>query len=360
MGDPWHVDLAMRVRAWAAVLGVSLAALPPGSLRAADAVSTLQGFSLFTKVDLPRLVGGEVLTERGPLTDFRRGISGQSCYVVRKPPAAVAAYIQTSSPSTTNAADSVYFHTKVAYPAKDSDLDGMSLEMPKSDVRRLVDRTLSVTSKSTDFCMGREEAARIEALVREGKARGAAPAQVARQAWAGLLLARIREFQEKGLANVSPYDMERTPVRPSDEMRSLLAEEPEVQAQFRGLLEETGILPSKEGARLKAVCYAELMNAQIVSTFDLGAVFVKPMANGEFQVLDAQYFSSNAYYVMLTLFHLWPVEGGSATLVWRGDFLSASLLDVTRGTARMAWGLVMMREIKQSIQNFQKGILRDR
>lgn len=337
-----------------------LAMLRSTDLLAGDPLEEIKAFSLFEKVDLPKLLQGEVMTERGPLTNFRRGISGQSCYVVRRPPAAVAAYIQTTAPSTTNSSDSVYFHAKIASPARDSDLDGLRFNLQRSDVRRLVDRTLSVTEKSTDFCMSRAEATRVETVVREGKSKALSSEDIAKQAWTGLLLGRIREFQEKGLANVFPYDMEKTPVSPSDEMRCLLGEEPEIQGHFRGLFEETGILPSPERARLKGSCYAELMNAQIVATFDLGAVFVNPMANGEIQVLDCQYFSSNAYYVLLTVFHLWPipVEGGTATLVWRGDFLSASLLDVTRGTVRMAWGLVMMREIKQSIQSFQKEILK--
>lgn len=358
-----HYDLRSipghRARMLAGMFFLAAAMLRPAGLLAGDPVEEIKAFSLFEKVELPRLLQGDVITERGPLTDFRRGISGQSCYVVRRPPAAVAAYIQTASPSTTNSTDSVFFHAKLASPARDSDLAGLRFNLQRSDVRRLVDRTLSVTGESTYFCMSRAEGARVAVVVREGKSKALSPEGIAKQAWTGLLLGRIREFQEKGLANVPPYDMEKPPVSPSDEMRRLLGEEPEVQGHFRGLFEETGILPSREGVRLKGSCYAELMDAQIVATFDLGAVFVKPMANGEIQVLDCQYFSSNAYYVLLTVFHLWPipVEGGTATLVWRGDFLSASLLDVTRGTARMAWGLVMMREIKQSIQSFQKDIL---
>ena len=342
----------------ALALGVFLA-LPAG-LAAGDALTQLSSFSLFSEVDLPKLLQGEVLTERGPITDFRRGISGQSCYVVRCAPAEVAAYIRTASPSITNRTDSIYFHAKIDDPARSDALAGIALDLPKSDVRRLVDRTMAVTAKSTDFCMSRTEGARAEVQILDGKAKGMASDAIAKQVWTELLLGRLREFQEKGLGQVSPYDMERTPVSPSDEMRRLLEEEPEIQTQFQELLEETGLLPSKKETRRKSAGYAELMDAQIVATFDLGAVFEKPLPNGEFQVLDAQYYSSNAYYVMLTLFHLWPIqtEGGTATLVWRGDFLSAPLLDVTRGTARMAWGLVMMREIKQSIQNFQAKILK--
>lgn len=331
--------------------------LPSAHLAAKDAVAQLEEFSQFSKVDLAKLAQGEVLTERGPLTDFRRGISGQSCYVVRRSPAAVAERIQTAAPPVDN--ENVYFHAKIGSPVRDADLAGLSLDLPKSDVQRLVERTLKVTATSTDFCMSRGEAARMEEVVREGKSAGSAPAVIAQRAWTDLLLGRLREFQEKGISAVSPYDMEKTPVSPGEEMRRLMSEEPEIQAQFRGLLEEVGILPSPTGERLKGAGYAELLNAQIVATFDLGAVFVKPLSNGEIQVLDGQYFSSNAYYVMLTLYHLWPIsaEGGEATLVWRGDFLSAYLLEATRGTPRMAWGLVMMREIKQSIQNFQKNIL---
>lgn len=330
---------------------------PSARLAAKDAVEQLQAFSLFSEVDLPKLIQGEVLTERGPLTDFRRGISGQSCYVARRSPAAVAERIQTSAPLVDN--DHVYFHAKIGSPVREADLAGLALNLRNSDVQRLVERTMKVTAASTDFCMSRGEATRMEAAVREGKGAGAEPSAIAKQAWSALLMERIREFQQNGLQAVSPYDMEKQPISPSEEMRRLMREEPEVQARFQGLLEEVGLFPSKTETRLKGAGYAELLNAQIVATFDLGAVFVKPLSNGEIQVLDVQYFSSNAYYVMLTLYHLWPIstEGGEATLVWRGDFLSAYLLEATRGTPRMAWGLVMMREIKQSIQSFQKSIL---
>ena len=245
-----------RARMMAGIFFLAAAMLCPAGLLAGDPIEEIKGFSLFEKVDLPRLLSGEVITERGPLTDFRRGISGQSCYVVRRPPAAVAAYIQTAAPSTTNALDSVYFHAKIASPTRDSDLEGMRFNPHKSDLQRLVNRTLSVTGKSTDFCMSRAEAARVEALVREGKSKALSPEEIAKQAWTGLLLGRIREFQEKGLANLSPYDMEKTTVSPSEEMRRLLAEEPEIQGHFRGLFEGAGILPSKEEGRLKCAGYA--------------------------------------------------------------------------------------------------------
>jgi hypothetical protein len=346
-----------NARNWAviAVLGLALR-----TFAAEDPLASLRTFSSFTSVDISRLSKGEVLTDRGDGMDFVRGISGEACYVVRKEPAAVARFIISSDPSK-GAPDSVYYHKKFSGVVPDSVFVEMKLDDSKFGQRRVVGKTLEVGGGKADFFMSKAEMVRFEEVAKQGRAAGLKPAEIAAHCWSSLFVGRATAFLKSGLDNLDTYETGRAPVKPADEMRQLLDEVPEVREHFRGLLSQTGLLGSPNAApRLAPACYAELMNAQVSASFDLGAIFVKELPGGEVQVLDCQYYSSAAYYVSLTLFHLWPiqVDGAPATLAWRGDLLSAPLLEVTHGTARMAWGLVMMREIKQSIQIFQKDILK--
>lgn len=345
-----------RVRDWAllAALGMSTCALC-----ADDPLVKLRAFSSFSTVEVSRLAKGEILTERGGAMDFARGISGEACYVVRKDPSAVARFIISSDPSK-NDPDSVYFHKKFTGAVQASDFAGMKLDDSRFAQRRVVGKTLDVGGGKGDFFMSRAEVARFEQIAKQGRAQGLKPAEIAAQCWAGLFAERAGAFLKSGLDRLAPYETGRSPVMPADEMRKLLDEVPEVRDHFRELLSQTGLYPPGGAPRLAPSCYAELLNAQVSASFDLGAVFVKELPGGEVQVLDCQYYSSGAYYVSLTLFHLWPIQldGAPATLAWRGDLLSAPLLEVTHGTTRLAWGMMMMREISKSLQAFQKDILK--
>lgn len=343
-------------RTWILALILGMAAHAPC---AEGPVAKLCAFSGFTGVDLARLAKGEILTERGGASDFPRGISGEACYVVRKDPASVARFIISSDPSK-NDPNNVYYHKKFTGVVQASDFAEMKLDDSRFAQRRVVGKTLDVGGGKGDFYMSKAEVARFEEITKQGRAQGLKPAEIAAKCWSGLFAERACAFLKSGLDGLAPYETGRSPVKPAEEMRQLLDEVPEVRDHFRELLSQTGLYPPAGAARLPPACYAELLNAQVSASFDLGAVFVKDLPGGEVQVLDCQYYSSGAYYVSLSLFHLWPIrlDGATATLVWRGDLLSAPLLEVTRGTARMAWGIVMMREISQSIQGFQKDVLK--
>ena len=88
---------------------------------------------------------------------------------------------------------------------------------------------------------------------------------------------------------------------------------------------------------------------------DLGALYYRSSPDS-WQGVDAPYYASDGYYVLLTFYQMWPVKAGGqdATLVWRGDLISAGSLANLHGMERMGSSTAMMRETQKSISYFLK------
>ncbi|MCX7826786.1 MAG: hypothetical protein N2689_14695 [Verrucomicrobiae bacterium] len=326
----------------------------------ADAVSQLKSVSAFSEIDLKKLADGDILTQRGGLTKFRRCIAGESCYLVMKKPEAVAKFIRTPDPSKTPDG-AVFFHCDYMPPLRDEHLAKWNLGADKFAVRRFVTRTLAITPDKADFAISKQEAQAMAQCLKDSPYRDKQPAETARRCWALTLKNRDKQFGESGLGKIAPYEMDASPISPTGEMKSLLEEHPNVVKEFEPLLNETGLNSSRPGRMAIAPQhYVEMINWDVQATVDLGVVLTKALDDGRYQILDVQYFSSGMYYVSLCLQELWPVtvDGKDATLVWRVDLLSAPTLEVTRGIERMAYAKIMMIEIKKSIQGFKKDIIK--
>ena len=165
--------------------------------------------------------------------------------------------------------------------------------------------------------------------------------------WKGVLLARALAFNSGGIARQPAYAWKGGAVSAADEIGSLLKEAPKVQAQFSGLAAAlTG-----GGAPAKTAHYWELADVEGMAAFSLGATIEKLSATGA-QSADVQYYSSGGYFVLVTFYQMWPVEGG--TLVWRGDLIASPALGELRGMERMGSSAAMMKQIKQFVTAFLK------
>ena len=318
------------------------------------ALAQLKSFSCFEDVSWSALKGGEVQTQRGSLMKFRRGMTGESCYIVKATPAAVAHALQTFDPSGEDS--SVHFHSSIHNPIQDSDLAKLNLESSRYGVKRFVSKTMAVVPEQNDFFISKAEAAQIQKTVKAAGNPGK-PAEAARRAWLEVLKARATEFDQTGLAKLSVYETGGSTVDPVADTKSLFAELPGISSEFEPLLAETGL----EGAstfrkEIAGHLYSEVINYDIQATLELGAIFTRKLPDGRIQILDAIYFSSGIFYISMCLYELWPVQvdGKPATLVWRGDLLSTPTLEVTRGVERIAYGKVMMVEVRKSIESFRK------
>ncbi|MDD2708732.1 MAG: hypothetical protein PHV34_12160 [Verrucomicrobiae bacterium] len=327
----------------------------------ADPVERIKSFATFESIDLQALAGGEVMTQRGPLMKFRRGISGESCYVVLKTVAETSKFIQTSGPLD-DGEQGVNFQSYIQLPAKDEDFAKLKLNSERLPIRRLISGTLSASEQKADFAISRTEAGEMARTVKSLSGSAAKPVDIVRACWINVVKGRTAQFFQTGLTKMTSYEMGASEVNPGAEMRSLMDERSSagIAREFGGLLQDVGLGATAPQNRLQpAINYCELLNWELMSTFDVGAVYSRDLEGGGCQIFDCQYYSSGIYYVSMCFFELWPVKigGKDATLVWRADLIAAPTLEITRGIERMAYGSLMMKEIKKSIKNFQRIIL---
>jgi len=134
----------------------------------------------------------------------------------------------------------------------------------------------------------------------------------------------------------------------------MLSEKPQVAQEFANLLRQCGVLGNDRDLVLKPFQYWGLCDANHRGTLNLGAVYLLPLGD-RFQLLDAEYYVSGSYYSFATLYQVWPIQVGnkSGALIWRGDFFAAPTLAFTRGAERLAYGAIMLQELKKAIRCFQ-------
>ncbi|MDD2707900.1 MAG: hypothetical protein PHV34_07795 [Verrucomicrobiae bacterium] len=315
---------------------------------AAGSVEELQSFTDFKAGDLKKLSGEDILIRRGGLMLFPRGLSSQSCFFVPASAKNTAKAIQMWDP-TLHESLGVYLHKTIQSPPRESDFDSLDLNIAKSPVRWLVDKTLAVKADRFKFQISRAEAARI-AEATQGRAPGA---EAAGQAWKKILMSRAAGFQQNGLSKAPLYEMSDPPIKTTIEIQSLLKEEPRIAERFSRFLAEARLIGAGRAPRSRIAIqyYWELFEAEDHAALCLGASHLKAVGD-HYQVIDCGYYVSNAYYTSLVLFEVWPVEGGS--LVWRADLLSSSSVAAAKGIERMAFSMVMIQEIKKAIRFFQR------
>jgi hypothetical protein len=133
----------------------------------------------------------------------------------------------------------------------------------------------------------------------------------------------------------------------------LTAQSP-VSREFAPLLQQSGVLGEERAVALAPRQYWGLYEANHRVTLNLGATYLLPVED-HYQFMDAEYYVSGTYNGAVTLCEIWPIQlgGKPAALVWRGDFLSAKRFALTKGAERMAYGAIMIQEIKKIIRCFQ-------
>lgn len=326
-----------------------LALLPPVVPRtaAADAASPaaeLAAFSVFPNVDPGQLLkAGDVKTARGPAMSSARGLSAQSCYVVPGPPAKALEALRQWDPSRHRELK-IFLHADLSGGAPGpAGFSRLRSTPDNGSVRKLVDLTQKL---SPELQISREEAKRFSPG--GGGGGGAMPEPVA-SFWAGVLAGRAGEFASGGAARQSAYDHTGQNVRPGEELSDLLRQQDKIRRQFASFLGESGVTGGR--ASLRTENYYELIDVDDEGVLTLGSFASKPTAGGGFQAADVLYYASGGYYVALTLYQMWPVDVGGqpATLVWRGDLISAASLGSLRGVEKLASESAMMKDVSRAV-----------
>lgn len=313
-----------------------------------DAPATLQRFSDFPRIDVKRLLEGEILAERGATTATDNGISAQFCFTVPIPPAETVQRLRNwdaSGVTGTNVYASGVLHT----PGLPADFARLQLDTRQGPTKWLLEKTLAINNGTSELNLSRTDSQRLRACARKDPtSRGVSGC------WATLLAERAATFQRAGFNGVAPYDATgTTPYNQIDELRRVLRERSRVAAELSPVLQGAGLFHG-DGPQLTPSPYWSLFNANHRAVVSLGAIYSLAVAD-RYQVLDAEYYVSGSYYAAATLYEIWPIPlgGGTGSLVWRGDFYVVPLLNYLKGLERIAYGAIMIQEIKHEIRMFQ-------
>jgi hypothetical protein len=319
-----------------------------------DPLATLKQFSDISKIDIKRLLDGEILTQRGSLMDFPNGISTQLCFAVPTSPAETVKRLQMWDP-TRFPALKVYASHDLNDPSKLKEFDSLSLYLDPGNqpVRWFWNLTLATTAKSSDLNLTQIEAAQLSRCI--GKD---ATAKTMGACWGNVLFGRVSGFQRNGFASTLSYEFDVEPINPASHLRSLLQEQILITREFAPLLQRAGLVDG--GAALSPIrpsYYWRLFQADHHATLSLGAVYTLQVGD-HYQQLDLEYYVSGTYYASATLYEIWPIRDGGRTgsLVWCNVLCSAPTLRYASGIERLASGVILTLEFKKCIRAFQESI----
>jgi hypothetical protein len=311
-------------------------------------VEAITNFSDFQQIDLNRVLNGDIFSERGSLMNFPNGISAQTLYALPLPVEQAARGLQLFDPSPYSELNVFAFHA-LHSPCESVDFQALDFQNRQKPVRWLLNKTVATTPARSELNLTHDEAQQLVGCL----AKQADP-QKASECWAKLLQARASAFQQNGLAGMMPYQVAGESVSPAEQIRSMLLEQLEIAHEFLPILKGIGLLGKDTMPSLTPFYYWTLFDADYHGTISLGAVYLLPVGN-HFQIIDLEYYVNANYYTSATLYEVWPVqaEGKSEALVWRGDFFAAPTLRFTKGTERIAYGALMLQDIKKEIRCMQ-------
>jgi hypothetical protein len=320
--------------------------LNPLQAQTNDPVSSVKGFSDFPKLNLSSLLAGEILAERGSLMGFPNGISVQTCFVVPVTAGGTVKRLQGWDPSTHQDLK-VFAYQSLHHPVELADFGKVTFKSNAYPVRWLRDKIVATTATKSELNLSHAEAQALASCVQKTADSG----KVA-DCWANLLAGRASAFQARGYAGAAAYELGNENVLPGFQLRSMLQEQPAISREFAPILRQSGLFNGVT-TNLGPVYYCNYFEADHKATSSLGAIYVLAVGD-HYQVLDTEYYVSANYYTSAVLYEIWPIRVGDKTgaLVWRGDFFAAPTLAVTKGTERVAYGALMLQEIKKSIRHF--------
>jgi hypothetical protein len=306
------------------------------TLSHADPYEEIASFSALAKVDRAKVEKGEIFSARVPGVTLPRGQVIESVFLVEAPVGKTVASLREWNGSR-HSELKVYLHVDLPGAGSPADYVRLAAAPPGGPLREFA----GAGEKDLQL-----SAAEVAQLPPQNGRETLSPAQVS--FWSGLLNARVHAFATGGLPTEPPYGTGPAKIAAAADLTSLLTGEPKYSARFRPLLDALGIGGKPAG---KPEFYWEMTDVHDTAAVTLGAG-----VSGNRQLADVQFYASGGAYVALTLHQLWPVQGpgGPATLVWRGDLLSAGALGELHGIERSVAASVVSREIVRSIGFFQK------
>jgi hypothetical protein len=319
-----------------------------------DPLEGLKQFSSISKIDIKRLLNGEILTQRGPLMNFPNGISSQLCFAVPTSPVETVKRLQTWD-STRCSSLKVYASHKLSDHCELKEFNSLYLYLDpdRRPINWLLAQTLATSAANSSLNLTQIEAGALAGCV--GKD---ASAKTVGSCWANLLFARASGFQRNGFAGTLPYEFDVESLTPASHLRSMFQEQVQITREFSPLLERAGLMNGGAGiSPLKPSYYWRLFEADHHATFSLGAVYALEVGD-HCQLLEIEYYVSGTYYTSATLYDIRPIHYGGKTgsLVWCDVLCSAPVLRFASGIERLASGVILILEFKKMVRCFQDSL----
>ena len=298
----------------------------------------LRSLAQFPSLDLARLQRGEIVSQRGPLGDFSRGIFLESCYFIHAPMEAVGNGLLHWDPLQHRELE-VRLYREYTLPPPVDAFKKVRLSPGISDDKWLLAQTAEAvrTAESGDLHLTNEEVT----LLRQ-------KSLPASEAWQEILRRRSEALARGGLAAVPPYGPDKS-ISPGSEFRGLLSLAPKAARHFQPLTETQPFVVTGKPAS-ETVGYWEATKVRDHTTLQLG-LFAARKSPVSWQLVDCVYYPSDTYFMALDLFQLWPVDGG--TLVWQVGFVSAPFRSYLGGVDRFIAGKQMSQETLDTIKAFR-------
>jgi hypothetical protein len=295
----------------------------------------LAKFSGISNPDIASVVGGKVITERGSGAQGR-DLAVEALFFVKLSPEKATNFIRgwtgTKYPEL-----ETYMHGSV------SDFKKLGSAPNSGPVKVLVANTVKLDPQKPQLHVSQEEAQRAP----HNASPDAMSPEVAKF-WADVLSNRARAFASSGVSGQPAYFFNGEKVQVGSEISRLLNSRGKWKSQYGDLLSTSGYQNS--GGRFSG--FWTMFDVERQAALALGGFYAKSASGGSWQALDLQYYASSGHYALVTLYQLWPAEGGS--LVWRGDLVSAPQLGTLRGVERLASSGVMVKRIEKTVNRMKQ------
>ncbi len=322
----------------------------------AEAIEQIKPISKLPEIDLHKLEQGDIVSARGPLGNFSRGVYAETCFFVHAAVPAVGEKLLHWN-SAKHRELEISRLQEYRWPAPRNAWDSLSLTSSRQGDRWLTDRTgqlLQTPGENTDLHVTQADVSSVQEMTRQARNNSRATQRdaVVNAFWRKLLRSRNDALASGGLAAVPGYSADGVQIETRAEFNQLLRQAPPIAAHFRKL---TNGAPFTSGAStgLEIVPYWEAARARGHTNLH-AAFFVGRKGVSSWQLTDCTYYVSDTYFMSFTLYELFPQDNG--TLVWQIDFASAPFRSFTGGLDRVFASNEMVKEATQTAKLFRADV----
>jgi hypothetical protein len=317
---------------------------------ASSPIEQIRSSSGLPGLDLEKLKRGEIESVRGPLGNFPRGVYVEDCFFVRAPLAVVGEKLLHWDTSRHPELEVSIFR-EYSRPAPPSAFDALALSSNRPKDKWLIDHTchtlISGTPDGLFVAASEIPIAKLPAQTppdqRDAKVN---------EFWKKILASRDKAVASGGLKALPRFQAGKIDISIRSEFDGLMKMTPKVASHFQSLISakpfsESGHSPDE------VVPYWQETLVQGHTTLHAGFLAAVKRSTS-WQVADCTYFTSDTYFMSVTLYELFPIENG--TLVWQIDFVSAPFRSYLGGTDRFFGAKEMIKGAAKSIRLFRADV----